>query len=65
MVIAAVMNADESVSCVYTNTVPLSGRETDVSCEVQVSDGQFVRAWAVESLENINPISGVITDIKE
>ena len=64
IMIAAVMNADESVACVYTNTVPLTGRETVVNCSVQLLKGQFIRAWVAESLNNIKPLSDEIVDIR-
>ena len=62
IMIAAVMNSDGSVHKVYTSGESMSSRITDISCNVTVSEGQWIRVWVAESLNHIKPF-GTIADI--
>ncbi|MCI9625645.1 MAG: hypothetical protein HFI90_02560 [Clostridia bacterium] len=62
IMIAAVMNSDGSVHKVYTSGASMNSRITDISCNVTVAEGQWIRAWVAESLNHIKPF-GTIADI--
>lgn len=60
IMIAAVMNSDGSVHKVYTNGASMNSRITDISCNVTVAEGQWIRAWVAESLNHIKPFSSMV-----
>jgi len=65
IVIASVINSDNSVSSVKVSEVKLTDRITSVECNVNIGEGQWIRAWIADSLDNIKPIGGKMTDITQ
>lgn len=60
IMIAAIMNSDGSVHKVYTSKASMTDRITDISCNVTVSEGQWIRAWVSESLNHLKPFSSMV-----
>lgn len=60
IMIAAIMNSDGSVHKVYTSGASMNSRITDISCNVTVAEGQWIRAWVAESLNHIKPFSTTV-----